>query len=232
MTLIGPPPGIVIDTIVSMPFAENTYVFSLVESSACIVFDPGLQPGDIIRLLEERRLAPAAILCTHGHSDHIAGNEALKKQWPEAPLVIGAGDAWKLTDPEGNLSAMFGISLISPEADSTVAGGDTYEAADMTWQVIDTPGHSGGHVAFVLSHEGKKLVVGGDVLFRGGIGRTDFPDADFETLRRSIHEKLFTLEDDVIVYPGHGEPTTIGEERLNNPFVGVAAGYTELLNRP
>lgn len=214
----------VIDTIVSAPFAENTYVFSQEGRDDCVVFDPGLQPGRIIESLDERGLRPAAILCTHGHSDHIGGNAALKERWPGAPLVIGAGDAWKLQDAEGNLSAMFGLALISPPADATVKGGDSYEAAGFTWLVLDTPGHSGGHVTFVLSHDEGVLAVSGDVLFRGGVGRTDFPDADFETLRRSIHDKLFAMDDSAVLYPGHGEPTTIGFERRNNPYVGAAAG--------
>ena len=211
--------------VVSVPFDENTYVFHLEGRDDSVVFDPGLQPGAIIDVLEERSLTPAAILCTHGHSDHIAGNEALKQRYPEAPLVIGAGDAPKLRDPEANLSAGFGFSVLSPPADRTVLDGETFEAAGMEWRVMDTPGHSAGHVTFLLERGGVTHVVSGDVLFCGGIGRTDFPDGDFETLRRSIHDKLFHLPDDAIVYTGHGEPTTIGQEKRINPFVGAPAGY-------
>lgn len=212
---------------ISVPFDENTYVFSLRGRDDCIVFDPGLQPKTIIELVEKQGFTPAAILITHGHSDHIAGNGALKERWPDAPLVIGVGDAPKLTDPESNLSAKFGFDLISPEADATVTGGDTYEAAGMTWRVVDTPGHSSGHVSFLLEMEGEPAVhaVAGDVLFQGSIGRTDFPDGDFETLKEAIHSQLFTLPDETIVYPGHGPTTTVGVERRTNPFVGAPAGY-------
>lgn len=218
--------SVAIETVVSIPFDENTYVFSLAGRDDCIVFDPGLQPGSIIKLVESRGLTPAAIVCTHGHTDHIAGNEALKRRWPEAPLMIGEGDAPKLTDPVGNLSANYGFEVLSPEADRTVVEGDIVEAAGMAWRVVDTPGHSSGHVTFLLEVGGLTHAVAGDVLFRGSIGRTDFPDGDFETLRDSIHTRLFTLRDDTIVYPGHGPTTTVGEEKRSNPFVGRPAGWT------
>ncbi len=224
----GPASSLVVAKTVSVPFDENTYVFYRQGRSDCVVFDPGLQPKAIIRLLEERGLAPAAILCTHGHTDHIAGNEALKERWPEAPLVIGVGDAPKLTDPVGNLSANYGFDVRSPPADATVTGGGTYEAAGFVWRVVDTPGHSSGHVTFLLKDEAEPCVhaVAGDVLFRGSVGRTDFADGDTDTLVASIHNELFTLPDSTIVYPGHGPTTTVGEEKRTNPFVGAPAGYT------
>ncbi len=104
----------------------------------------------------------------------------------------------------------------------TVREGDQLDLAGFKLDVLDTPGHSRGHIVFVW-HSQPTLVFGGDVLFEGSIGRTDFYDGDFETLRRSIHEKLFVLPDDTIVYPGHGMPTTIGVEKRSNPFVGLNA---------
>src|SRR5690606_14910639 len=102
----------------------------------------------------------------------------LKSRWPDAPLLIGKGDAPKLTDPMGNLSGMFGLALISPPADHVLVEGDEYEAAGMRFRVLETPGHSAGHVVFVIDQTAPLLVLGGDVLFRQGVGRTDFPDGD------------------------------------------------------
>lgn len=219
-------PKLRLGTIVSMPFAENTYVARLEGRTDCIVIDPGTEPNEIIGYLTRQRLDPAAILNTHGHADHIAGNEALKRCWPDCPLVIGTGDAPKLTDAELNLSAPFGMPVTSPPADVLVNEGDVYQAAGFSLQVRETPGHSGGHVVFVWSAGKPAVVFGGDVLFRRGIGRFDFPDGNFEQLATSIRTKLFTLPDDTIVYPGHGDPTTIGEEKRLNPYVGPDAEFT------
>lgn len=211
--------------IVSTLFEENAYLAYLEGRSDALVVDPGLEPEEIVAGLRKRDLAPAAILCTHGHSDHIAGNEALKELWPDCPLVIGAGDAAKLTDPAGNLSAGFGFNLISPAADRTVKEGDVLEYAGFRLEVRETPGHSSGHVVFVASELSPIQVFGGDVLFSGSIGRTDFPDGSFSQLKQAIHEKLFPLPDDTIILPGHGPSTTVGEEKRNNPFVGLNANF-------
>jgi len=189
-----------------------------------VVFDPGFEPDEILRYLDESSLVPAAILITHGHSDHIAGNGTLKERFPDCPIVIGKGDAAKLTDPRLNLSAAFGAQLLSPPADVLLAEGDTYSAAGMEFEVLEIPGHSSGHVVFLLRGE-PILVFGGDVLFAGSIGRTDFPDGSFDDLEANIHAKLFTLPDDTQVVPGHGPPTTVGDEKRTNPYVGMPAGY-------
>jgi hydroxyacylglutathione hydrolase len=213
-------PKIQIEPILSQPFAENTYVAQLEGRSDCVIVDPGLEPDLILEYIAQRRLQPAAILCTHGHADHIGGNEALKRCWPDCPLVIGAGDAPKLTDAMLNLSAPFGMPITSPPADVLVHDGETYSAAGLDLLVLDTPGHSCGHVVFVWKGGSPWVVFGGDVLFRRGIGRFDFPDGSFEQLAAAIHEKLFTLPDDTLVLPGHGQSTTIGEEKRINPYVG------------
>jgi hydroxyacylglutathione hydrolase len=218
-------PKLLLGKVISQPFDENTYIAHLADRKDCIVFDPGFEPDAILEYLQEHSLTPAAILCTHGHSDHIAGNATLKREWRDVPLVIGVGDASKLTDPRGNLSAMFGASLISPPADRTVDEPEVFEAAGLELEVLSTPGHSSGHVVFVCRQFEPWHVFGGDVLFRGSVGRTDFPDGDFETLRAAIHDKLFVLPDDTIVLPGHGPATTTGREKQTNPFVGAPAGY-------
>jgi len=205
--------------VVSQPFDENTYITSISGRNDCLVVDPGFEPDKVEDALQSAKLVPAAILNTHGHSDHIAGNARLKTKWPDAPLVIGKGDAHKLTDPTQNLSANFGFPLVSPPADQTVQAGETWEAAGIKLLVRETPGHSAGHVIFLCKQHTPWVVFGGDVLFRGSIGRTDFPDGDHEALLTAIREELFTLPDDTIVLPGHGPPTTVGDEKATNPHL-------------
>ncbi len=212
-------------SVLSLPFEENSYIAHLEGSNQAIVVDPGLEPDKILAELDSRDLELAAILCTHGHSDHIAGNAAMKERQPDCPLVIGAGDAYKLTDPVANLSAGFGVDLISPEADRTVEEGEVLNYAGIELEVLNTPGHSAGHVVFVARVWQPIQVFGGDVLFSGSIGRTDFPDGSFADLKKSIHEKLFPLPDDTIVLPGHGPPTTVGAEKSSNPYVGLNANF-------
>lgn len=208
-----------IHTIISMPFDENTYVVWREGRSDALVIDPGLEPDLILDFLGERGLTPAAILNTHGHADHIGGNDALKQAFPAAPLLIGEGDARMLTDANANLSAPFGMPIVSPPADQTVREGDVLELAGVALEVLEIPGHSPGHVVFV--HRATPVVVfGGDVLFRGSVGRTDFPGGSADQLFGGIRAKLFALPGDTVVYPGHGPVTTVGNEKRTNPFVG------------
>jgi hydroxyacylglutathione hydrolase len=215
--MVGP---VQIHVLVSPPFMENTWILRREGGKECVVVDPGFQPQQIVRHIEAHGLNPALILLTHGHVDHIAGNSALKKRWPVLPIVIGTNDAVMLTDPAVNLSRLGGFPITSPPADRLVGEGDTVEAAGMSFQVLDLPGHSPGHVVYVFQGEGPTRIVGGDVLFEGSIGRTDFPGGDHALLVRGIRTKLFPFPDDTLVYPGHGEITTIGAERRGNPYCG------------
>lgn len=219
----GPPMPHVV-TVESQPFAENSYVVWADGRSEAFVIDPGFEPDAIAEVLDENRLTLAAVVCTHGHVDHIAGNADLKRRFPAAPLLIGRGDAGMLTDPASNLSGKWGFHVVSPPADRLLDDGERVTVAGLELEVREIPGHSPGHVVYVLHGETPPLVFGGDVLFAGGVGRTDFPGGSFPQLRDGIHAKLFPLPDATVVLPGHGPPTTVGAERRGNPFVGLRAG--------
>ncbi|RMG03172.1 MAG: MBL fold metallo-hydrolase [Planctomycetota bacterium] len=211
---------LVVHVTVSSLFQENAFVLHREGSNAAVIVDPGLEPGRIIRFIEDEALHVLAILNTHGHADHIAGNAALKKRFPDAELIIGKHEAHKLTDAEANLSMAFGMAIESPPADRVVEDGDELALDGLLFRVLHVPGHSPGHVAYLWEAEGyvPEAFVG-DIIFAGSIGRTDFPDGDHEALLRGIREKIYTLPDETILHPGHGPDTTVGEERRTNPFV-------------
>ena len=208
-----------ITTVVSEMFAENAFIIHLNGRTDCIVIDPSFDTLPILQYLTQNELTVSAILNTHGHTDHIVGNKDIKSQFPQAPLVIGAGDAPKLTDPQLNLSASYGLGIVSPPADQTVEHGEIIEFAGIRLETRNTPGHSSGHVVWIWHQATPVVAINGDVLFAGSIGRTDFPDGSFEILEESIRQQLYTLPDDTIVLTGHGNKTTIGQEKRMNPFV-------------
>jgi len=223
VSLSRPAEPIHVACVESQPFGENTYVVRRDGDARCLVIDPGFEPEAIVRWIDEQGLVPEAILLTHGHSDHIAGNGFLRGRWPDLPILIGRHDAAKLTSPAGNLSAAFGVPLVSPPADRLLDHGERLSVAGLDLAVREIPGHSRGHVVFVVEGVAPAVVFGGDVLFREGVGRSDFPDGDPAALSAGIREQLYALPDDTIVYPGHGSPTTIGHERRHNPFVPAGA---------
>lgn len=210
-------------TIESAPFAENSYLVWRRGAAEAFVVDPGFEPKLILDAVQERGLTVLAILNTHGHVDHIAGNAALREAFPEAPILVGREDAILLTDADANLSASFGLPITSPPPDQLLADGDRLTLAGINLHVHAIPGHSPGHVVYIIPQTTPAIVLGGDVLFRGSVGRTDFPGGSFPLLKAGILAKLWPLPDDTIVYPGHGPVTTIGHEKRTNPFVGQYA---------
>src|SRR5262245_13474568 len=139
-----------INVVVSPPFMENTWILRREGNPGCVVVDPGFTPKQVIQFLKHEELTPELLLLTHGHADHIAGNQTLRGEWPTVPIVIGAGDAPMLSDPIANLSGLGGVKVTSPPADRLLKEGDIVEAAGLTFEVFDLPGHSPGHVVYLL----------------------------------------------------------------------------------
>jgi len=219
-------PDCKVEWIESAPFAQVAYLIWHEGSSEALVIDPGFDTRTILERLDQYGLRLAAILNTHGHLDHIAGNRAMKEAFPEAPLVIGRNEAALLRDPEANMSGSFGQPFTSPDAERLVSDGERIELAGFEFEVREIPGHSPGSVVFICDQYEPPFVFGGDVLFAGSIGRTDH-GGNFEQLARGIRTKLFTLSDATTIFPGHGPSTTIGVEKRSNPFVGEAAGLLD-----
>lgn len=212
-------PQIAVVRVESEPFDEHSYLVGRAGGLECVIVDPGFEPRAVLEAIARDSLVPRAILLTHGHSDHIAGVGAVRRAFPEIPILVGRGDAEKLVDPMANLSGVFGMPITSPPADRLLDDGELVEAAGLSFRVRAIPGHSAGHVVFVVEDVVPPVVFGGDVLFREGIGRTDFPDGDFAALASGIVRHLYSLPAETVVFPGHGPETTVGHERRHNPFV-------------
>jgi hydroxyacylglutathione hydrolase len=215
-----------IERIESPPFAENSYLIWREGGTEAVVIDPGFDTQSILDLLDAHGLRLAAILNTHGHVDHIAGNKAMKTAFPQAPLLIGRDEAPLLRDPNANMSGTFGFPFTSPDADRLVSEGERIRVADFVFEVREIPGHSPGSVVFLCDEFDPPFVFGGDVLFAGSIGRTDL-GGDLDLLLSGIRAKLFPLPDSTVIFPGHGPATTIGVEKQSNPFVGERARSIE-----
>jgi len=180
-----------------------------------VVIDPGDEGERILVAVQEMALDIKYILNTHAHFDHIMANEPLLKA-TGAPLALHPLDLPLLQARGG--AALFGLEApLSPEPTISLAEGDRISFGQYTLQVLFTPGHSSGHVSFYEPEAG--IIFDGDVLFAGGIGRTDLPGGSYETLMNSISEKLMVLPDETVVYSGHGPVTTIGRERAGNPWL-------------
>lgn len=204
-----------IHTLALGDFQTNAYV--LIDDGECWIVDPGFEPEELVGFLRGRDLTPTRILLTHGHADHIAGINELLAAWPGVPIFCPADDAEMLTDAGANLSGTLGLSVTSPPADKLVRAGDVLEMNALSWQILDTSGHTAGGVSYYCAQAG--MVITGDALFAGGIGRTDFPGGDSTRLARNIRRNLYALPPETRMYPGHGPGSTIGQEIRLNPFV-------------
>ena len=183
----------------------------------CWIVDASFGPGPLIESVRRNGLTPAALVLTHAHVDHIAGvAEVVRAFSGLAVWIHGDEEAW-LNDPTLNLSALGGVSITAPGPDRRLKDGDELSLGPTKWRVLHTPGHSPGGITLWNERAGTALV--GDALFAGSVGRTDFPGSDHGTLMRSIREKLYTLPGATRVLSGHGPETTIGRERVSNPYV-------------
>lgn len=197
----------------------NCYIVSCERTREALVIDPGLSINEVENFLKEimkNSLQVKYIVNTHGHMDHISGN-ALIKERTGAKIMIHEYDADMLINPIENLSGIMGLSITSPPPDLTLKDGDKIRIGDLEIEVLHTPGHTPGSISLYYRNEG--VIFTGDTLFAGSIGRTDFPGSSYRMLIKSIRERLLILPDETIVYPGHGEATTIGRERRWNPFL-------------
>ncbi|MCK6458288.1 MAG: MBL fold metallo-hydrolase [Planctomycetes bacterium] len=203
-----------VETLVTGPFQENSYLVAKGEGQPCVLIDPGDEADRIAGRIEELGLKPEIILNTHGHLDHIGAVPDLRERYG-IPFAIHPEDRFLLENVDAQ-AAMFGLSgYEDPVVDRELRPGETVEAAGLRFEVFHAPGHSPGHVAFLV--EG--VVFGGDCLFEGSIGRSDLPGSDPAALRRTLREVFLAWPDATRVYPGHGPATTIGKERRSNPFL-------------
>jgi hydroxyacylglutathione hydrolase len=217
----------IIEEITVTPFQQHTRVIGCEETGRAICIDPGDEAERVVAALERHELELQAITLTHAHMDHIGGVAALKTLRPAARIIIHRADeplykglpeqpSWLGIPPSRWASLGFQYQA-PPPIDEHWTDGQSYTVGKLEFKVIHCPGHTPGHVVLFEPNERKIFV--GDCLFAGSIGRTDLPGGSSEQLMDSLLNKIVTLGDDVEVYSGHGSTTTIGEERLNNPFL-------------
>ncbi len=217
----------IIEEITVTAFQQHTRVVGCEQTRRAICIDPGDNSEGIVEAIDKHGLTLQAIALTHAHLDHVGGVASLKKLKPEARILLHRGDEFmyqQLPEQPGWIGipraqwAAFGFDFQTPPPiDEYWKDRQKYTVGELEFEVLHCPGHTPGHVVLFERNEGKVFV--GDVLFAGSVGRTDLPGGSTEQLLDSIKDKLLTLDDDVEVYSGHGPVTTIGRERLTNPFL-------------
>lgn len=204
------------------PFQENTFVV-FDESGEAVVIDPGCyeaeEKAELAQFIDRNNLTIKFLLNTHCHIDHVLGNDFIKSKY-NVPLLIHEKDLPVLKAVK-SYASNYGFALFQETSpDWFLKEGDVVSFGNTHLQVLFLPGHAPGHIGFY--HSPTNTLLSGDVLFESSIGRTDLPGGDFNTLIQSIHQKIFTLPDETVVYPGHGNPTTVGKEKISNPFCSLS----------
>jgi hydroxyacylglutathione hydrolase len=206
-------------------FAANCYLVAPAEAAECVIIDPGqdAEPG-IEEILARYRLKPIAVLLTHGHIDHV-WSVAPVCGAKDVPAYIHPADRGMLTDPGLGIGQPIfgGLTLTEPDDVRELSDGEPITLGGLTFVVTHTPGHTRGSVTFLSTDASEPTLFSGDLLFAGSIGRTDLPGGDDGQMADSL-ARTMTLQDETIVFPGHGPRTTIGEERESNPFLTTGRG--------
>ena len=201
-------------------FYENTFIVSD-STNDCIIVDPGCYSNDeknmLKKYIDDNNLNPVKLINTHCHIDHILGNKFVAKTW-ELNLETHQNDI-ELLENSSEIARVYGFIDYekSPSTTQFLNEGDIVEFGNSKLKILYTPGHAPGHISLYSKEE--KFIISGDVLFKNSIGRTDLPGGDFNVLIKSIKTKILCLDDDTVVYCGHGPATTVGYERVNNPFL-------------
>ena len=201
-------------------YAQNGRTLYLQDGGPCWIVDPGLVPqaAQIVRLVRDKSLKPEAILLTHAHADHIAGIDEVREELGPIPVYLGKEEWAALTDPNENLSSRMGPGIVTGVTDPRdLPPGDRLTLDGTSWDILDTSGHSPGGRSFYCHEHG--VVIVGDALFMGSVGRVDFHHSSGEQLMANLHNNLMTLSDETRVLSGHGPDTSIGIERTSNPFL-------------
>lgn len=209
-----------IQTFVLGDVSTNCYLVFNENTREAVVVDPADNAPYILNKCRELQVMPVAILLTHGHFDHILAVKDICRAFP-CKVYAGCEEDRLLQDPYLNLTGTLGTDQTSIEADVLTKDGETFSLIGFLWKVLETPGHTCGSVCYYI--EAEQVLISGDTLFANSLGRTDLPTGSMREIVRSIREKLLVLPEDTMVYPGHGEPTTIAHEKRYNP-VAVYSG--------